>query len=107
MQSSWGPCAGFRGINLDGLETRVVIEVETTLRQTQRSPEGPRHLHRIPRLSEAPWASALSLLHSPTLTSIHDHRKNHVAPDPAESRGAPPPPQDPSPLRGSKFRSPS
>ena len=23
-------------------------------RQTQRSPEGPRHLHRIPRLSEAP-----------------------------------------------------
>ena len=22
------------------------------LRQTQRSPEGPRHLHRIPRLSE-------------------------------------------------------
>ena len=22
---------------------------------TQRSPEGPRHLHRIPRLSEAPW----------------------------------------------------
>ena len=21
----------------------------------QRSPEGPRHLHRIPRLSEAPW----------------------------------------------------
>ena len=25
------------------------------LRQTQRSPEGPRHRHRIPRLSEAPW----------------------------------------------------
>ena len=25
------------------------------LRQTQRSSEGPRHLHRIPRLSEAPW----------------------------------------------------
>ena len=25
------------------------------MRQTQRSPEGPRHLHRIPRLSEAPW----------------------------------------------------
>ena len=24
-----------------------------SLRQTQRSPEGPRHLHRIPRLSEA------------------------------------------------------
>ena len=23
--------------------------------KTQRSPEGPRHLHRIPRLSEAPW----------------------------------------------------
>ena len=25
------------------------------VRQTQRSPEGPRHRHRIPRLSEAPW----------------------------------------------------
>ena len=25
------------------------------MRQTQRSPEGPRHLHRITRLSEAPW----------------------------------------------------
>ena len=25
------------------------------LRQTQRSPEGPRHLHRIPTISEAPW----------------------------------------------------
>ena len=25
------------------------------LHQPQRSPEGPRHLHRIPRLSEAPW----------------------------------------------------
>ena len=24
------------------------------INQTQRSPEGPRHLHRIPRLSEAP-----------------------------------------------------
>ena len=33
-----------------------------------------------------------------------------VAPDPAESRGAPPPPQDPSPLRGnlgSSLRSPA
>ena len=29
--------------------------LHSTLRQTQRSPEGPRHLHRIPRLSEAPW----------------------------------------------------
>ena len=27
----------------------------TTLRQTQQSPEGPRHLHRIPRLSEASY----------------------------------------------------
>ena len=27
-------------------------------------------------------------------------RPSSVAPDPAESRGAPPPPQDPSPLRG-------
>ena len=29
------------------------------MRQTQRSPEGPHHLHRIPRLSEAPWAQAI------------------------------------------------
>ena len=29
MQSGWGPCAGFRGINLDGLETHVETEVET------------------------------------------------------------------------------
>ena len=28
-------------------------------RAAQRSPEGPRHLHRIPRLSEAPWDGAL------------------------------------------------
>ena len=27
------------------------------MRQTQQSPEGPRHLHRIPRLSEAPLSS--------------------------------------------------
>ena len=36
--------------------------------------------------------------------------ENTVAPDPAESRGAPPPPQDPSPLRGtpgSSLRSPA
>ena len=36
-------------------------------------------------------------------------RPSSVAPDPAESRGAPPPPQDPSPLRGtlgSSLRSP-
>ena len=30
------------------------------MRQTQRSPEGPRHLHRIPRLSEAPRAPNFS-----------------------------------------------
>ena len=37
-------------------------------------------------------------------------RPSSVAPDPAESRGAPPPPQDPSPLRGtlgSSLRSPA
>ena len=37
-------------------------------------------------------------------------RTSSVAPDPAESRGAPPPPQDPSPLRGtlgSSLRSPA
>ena len=32
------------------------------MRQTQRSPEGPRHLHRIPRLSEAPWEVLVSAL---------------------------------------------
>ena len=31
------------------------------MRQTQRSPEGPRHLHRIPRLSEAPRETGLIL----------------------------------------------
>ena len=37
-------------------------------------------------------------------------RPSSVAPDPAESRGAPPPPQDPTPLRGtlgSSLRSPA
>ena len=37
-------------------------------------------------------------------------RPSSVAPDPVESRGAPPPPQDPSPLRGtlgSSLRSPA
>ena len=37
-------------------------------------------------------------------------RPSSVAPDPAGSRGAPPPPQDPSPLRGtlgSSLRSPA
>ena len=37
-------------------------------------------------------------------------RPSSVAPDPAESRGAPPPPEDPSPLRGtlgSSLRSPA
>ena len=37
------------------LETRPDSPGEPALRQTQRSPEGPRRLHRIPRLSEAPW----------------------------------------------------
>ena len=31
---------------------------------------------------------------------VVDIPQSGVAPDPAESRGAPPPPQDPSPLRG-------
>ena len=29
--------------------------VHGVAKSRQRSPEGPRHLHRIPRLSEAPW----------------------------------------------------
>ena len=29
--------------------------LQKALEPTERSPEGPRHLHRIPRLSEAPW----------------------------------------------------
>ena len=40
----------------------------------------------------------------------HEVRPSSVAPDPAESRGAPPPTQDPSPLRGtlgSSLRSPA
>ena len=32
-----------------------IVPVHQPQGQTQRSPEGPRHLHRIPRLSEAPW----------------------------------------------------
>ena len=39
------------------------------MRQTQRSPEGPRHLHRIPRLSEAPWARGSSQARDRTLAS--------------------------------------
>ena len=38
------------------------------------------------------------------------YQLSHKGPDPAESRGAPPPPQDPSPLRGtlgSSLRSPA
>ena len=49
------------------MELEMVVKAQEELRverdraklkpgsQTQRSPEGPRHLHRIPRLSEAPW----------------------------------------------------
>ena len=40
------------GIKIAG---RNINNLIYALRQTQRSPEGPRHLHRIPRLSEAPW----------------------------------------------------
>ena len=39
------------------------------MRQTQRNPEGPRHLHRIPRLSEAPWEA-----HG-DLTSLAPHER--------------------------------
>ena len=42
---------------------------------------------------EIPWSSLAGL----------EVRPSSVAPDPAESRGAPPPPQDPSPLRGAKL----
>ena len=46
----------------------------------------------------------------PFPSPMHESEKSSVAPDPAESRGAPPPPQDPSPLRGtlgSSRRSPA
>ena len=39
---------------LDGISDSMGVGLSPLpLRQTQRSPEGPRHLHRIPRLSEA------------------------------------------------------
>ena len=38
------------GLKLNIQKTKIM-----ELRQTPRSPEGPRHLHRFPRLSEAPW----------------------------------------------------
>ena len=34
------------------LRSDGIINGNDSMRQTQRSPEGPRHLHRIPRLSE-------------------------------------------------------
>ena len=42
MGISWSPLCALKG-----------VKPPLPLRQTQRSPEGPRHLHRIPRLSEA------------------------------------------------------
>ena len=36
---SWSPLSGLKG-----------VQPPLPLRQTQRSPEGPRHLHRIPRV---------------------------------------------------------
>ena len=44
-----------------------------------RSPCSPRHSQESSPTSQFKSinSSALSLLHSPTLTSIHDHRKNH------------------------------
>ena len=42
------------------------------MRQTQRSPERPRHLHRIPRLSEAPWE--VPYAHG-DLTSLAPHER--------------------------------
>ena len=44
------------------------------MRQTQRSPEGPRHLHRIPRLSEAPWDQADIRKHRGTRDQIANIR---------------------------------
>ena len=44
------------------------------LRQTQRSPEGPRHLHRIPRLSEG----QLFTLNRSTLTFALARTSGHV-----------------------------
>ena len=47
----WGSQEGCQGPSRPSGRNRGPLP----LRQTQRSPEGPRHLHRIARLSEAPW----------------------------------------------------
>ena len=51
---------GKSGLHVRGKGVRVISiepwkQIRASRHQTQRSPEGPRHLHRIPRLSEAPW----------------------------------------------------
>ena len=73
-------------------EVAKVLEVQLWHHSFQRTPRtdllsnglvgsrlGPRHSQEsspTPQLKRIN-SSALSLLHSPTLTSIHDHRKNH------------------------------
>ena len=78
-RGSWSPLSGLKGVkppvefgertrdcspghagagsthsSTRGLRPPEQLERRAPLRQTQRSPEWPRHLHRIPRLSEAP-----------------------------------------------------
>ena len=67
-----------------------------------------------PHGHQAPSSLIIRKLHAATAMLFSSHltirttaslpplevRPSSVAPDPAESRGAPPPPQDPSPLRG-------
>ena len=58
LEEGLGPLGGtWRVGGLLGVAGRLsgTVSPFRALRQTQRSPEGPRHLHRIPRLSEAPW----------------------------------------------------
>ena len=51
------------------------------MRQTQRSPEGPHHLHRIPRLSEAPCLQGLPACRAEEALWRRRRRRGHV-PDP-------------------------
>ena len=65
--------------------------------QAQLSPQG------LPSLEQEQSAARMLWVGS-------QRREKEDTPDPAESRGAPPPPQDPSPLRGtlgSSLRSPA
>ena len=63
----------------------------------------------VPTL-QGPWDPSQKRRGSLRFLPPLEVRPSSVAPDPAESRGAPPPPQDPSPLRGtlgSSLRSPA